>query len=188
VAKPSSRTRSSSRASAAQAPGGQVGGAVGDEDLADRRRVEVDGAPDPLPGAEEVAALDLGEVLDAVDARHGEVDRLATGLGQDVQRRLGQLDDVAVHGAAVGEAQDRRAGLDLAAGAGAAHEAVALQAGDEPRRRALGQVGGLGEVADADRILAVEHERQQLGRAVDRLGALDGLSPSHALELLFHAR
>jgi hypothetical protein len=108
-------------------------------------------------------------------------------LGQRVERRLGELDEVAVDDAAVGEAQDRRAGLDLAPGAVAAHEAVALEARHEARCGALGQLGRKSEVADAERLVAVEHQREELGGAVDRLGALRGLTAIHSLELLFHA-
>ena len=89
--------------------------AEGHEHLADGGAVIVDRAPEPLPGAEEVAAVDLGDVLDAVARRDREVDRLAAGLGQRVERGPGQLDDVALEHAALGHAQDRRAGAQAAA-------------------------------------------------------------------------
>ena len=41
---------------------------------------------------------------------------------------------------------------------------------DEPGDRALGQVGGLGQLADPDRRGAVRDRDEQLGGAVDRLG------------------
>ena len=44
----------------------------------------------------------------------------------------------------------------------------------------------MGEVADAERLVAVEDEREQLGGPVDRLGALGRLFTIHVLELLFH--
>ena len=132
----------------------------------------VDAAPDPLAGAEEVAAVDLGEVVDAVGGGDREVDRLAAGLGHRLERGLGQLDEMALQAAAMGEAQDRRAGLELAALAGLVDEAVALERRDEPRGGALGQVGGLGEVAQAHRLVALEQAREHLAGTVDRLGAL----------------
>ena len=90
---------------------------------------------------------------------------------------------MALDAAAVGEAQDRRAGLELAALAGLVDEAVALERGEEPRGGALGQVGGLGEVAQAHRLVAVEQAREHLAGAVDRLGALSGRAH---VEVLFH--
>ena len=78
VAQPSRRTRASSPASASGSTivagvsgssGAGVGAAERDQHLADRGAVVRDAAPDPLAGAEEVAALDLREVLDAERAR-----------------------------------------------------------------------------------------------------------------------
>ena len=43
----------------------RLGGAEGHEDLAHRRRVDRDAAPDPVAGAERVRAVDLGEPGDA---------------------------------------------------------------------------------------------------------------------------
>jgi hypothetical protein len=60
---------------------------------------------------------------------------------------VGELDQVALDAAAMGEAQDRGAGLELAALAGLVDEAVALERGEQPRGGALGQVGGLRELA-----------------------------------------
>jgi hypothetical protein len=87
----------------------------------------------------------------------------------------------------VGEAQDRGPGLDLAAGAVAADEAVALEARHEARGGALRQLGGESEVADAERLVRVEHEGEQLRGPVDRLRALGRVGAIHLLELLFHA-
>ena len=194
VAKPSRRTRSSSvveggaaddrvRRQPRQPPGGQLGRAEGEEDLAVGGAVVVDAAPDPLAGAEEVAAVDLGEVVDAVGGGDREVDRLAARLGDRLERGVGELDEVALDAAAMGEAQDRGAGLELAALAGLVDEAVALERGEQPRGGALGQVGGLGEVAQAHRLLAVEQAGEHLAGAVDRLRALSGRAH---VEVLFH--
>ena len=134
-----------------------------------------------------MAALDLSQVLDAARPGDGEVHGLAADPGHRLERRLGELDEVAVDDAAVGEAQDRGAGADLPARAVAAHEAVTLEARDQPAGRALGQLGRDREVADAERLLAVEHQGEQLGGPVDRLRAVrDGVAAVHVLELLFH--
>jgi hypothetical protein len=87
--------------------------------------VEVDPAPDPLARAEEVTPVDLGEVVDAVGGGDREVDRLAAGLGHRLEGGVGELDEVALDAAAMGEAQDRGAGLELAAFAGLVDEASA---------------------------------------------------------------
>ena len=87
-------------------------GVEGEQHLADRRAVVGHAPADPLAGAEEVAALDLGEVLDAARAGDGEVDRLPRGLGERVHRALGELDQAAAAGPRLGEAQEHRAGTE----------------------------------------------------------------------------
>ena len=82
------------------------------EHLADRGAVVVDRPPEPLPGAEEVTAVDLGDVLDAGRGRQGEVDRLAARLRQCVERRSREFDDVALDHAALGDPEDRRPGTE----------------------------------------------------------------------------
>jgi hypothetical protein len=136
-----------------------------------------------LAGAEEVAAFDLGEVVDAVGGGDREVDRLVGGLRDRLERGLGQLDEVTLEAAAAGEAHDRRAGLELAALAGLVDEAVALERREQPRGGALGQIRGLCEVAQAHRLVAVEQAREHLAGAVDRLRALSGRAH---VEVLFH--
>jgi hypothetical protein len=79
-----------------------------------------------------VAAVDLGEVVHAVGRGDGQVDRLAAALGDGLERDLGQLDEMALDAAALGEAQDRGARLELAALAGLVDEAVALERGQQP--------------------------------------------------------
>ena len=71
-----------------------------------------------------------------------------------------------------GEAHDRRAGLELAAVGGAAHEAVALEARRAGARRCSWAGRPRPRGRRRRRLGAVEDERQQLGRPVDRLGAL----------------
>jgi hypothetical protein len=136
--------------------------------------VVVDAAADPLARAEEVQPVDLGEVVDAGRRGDGQVHRLLAGLRERLERLVGQLDEVALDAAAVREPQDRGAGLELAALADLVDEAMALERGQQPRSRALGQVGGLGELAQAHRRLALEQAGEHLAGAVDRLGARRG--------------
>ena len=133
-------------------------------------------AADPVAGTEEVAALDLREVLDAERPRHGEVDRLAAGLRQRLEVRLRQL----LQPAAMGEAPQDRPGLEAATPAVLLDQALALERAQEAAGRALGQRGVAGQVGQGARLFGFDHQREQLR------GAVDGLRPS--LELLFHGR
>ncbi len=144
-------------------------GAEGQEDLADRRRLVGDAAPDPVRRPDEVAAVHLAQVLDAERRRHGQVDRLGARVGQAPQRVGAELGQVAVADAAAGQAHHHRPGPERAAEAVPLDERVPLQRGHEPRHRALGQVGRLGQLAHADRRVAVRNRDEQLGGAVDRL-------------------
>ena len=69
-----------------------------------------------------------------------EVDRLAALGGERAQHRVRELEQVGVVDAALGEAQQRRAGADRAARRVALHERVALECRDDARGRALGQI------------------------------------------------
>ena len=90
------------------------------------------------------------------------------------QRIGAQPDEIAVADAAAGEAQHHRPGPQRAAGAVALHERVALERRHQPRDGALRQVGGLGQLAHADRVHAVCDRHEQLGGPVDGLGSGGG--------------
>ena len=59
-------------------------------------------------------------------------------------------------------------------------QAAALEGGEHPRRRRLGQAGGLLQVGEGQRLVGVHHGRDQLGSAVDRLGAAAAGRLAHA--------
>ena len=93
VAKPTRRTWSSSASSSPMSvivfgpePGEpaerRLRGAEGHEHLAHRRGVDRDPAPDPVAGAERVAAVDLGDAGDAARRRDRDVRRLARRLAR----------------------------------------------------------------------------------------------------------
>ena len=169
------------RAGRAQRPGGQHGRAVREEDLADRGAVVVDAPPDPLPGAQEVMTVDLGEVLDGADAGDGEVHGLIGRRDERIQGGPGELRERALEEAASGVREDRRSGAQQPARPVLRDQTVAGQHGQQARRRALGQLGGSRQIRDADRMVAREHSEQQLRTALDRLRA------GHlGLEQLFH--
>ena len=65
----------------------------------------------------------------------GEVDRLAAGLGERVERGLAQLDEVALEHAALGYAEDRRAGAQPPALSVLLDQAAALERADAGARR-----------------------------------------------------
>ena len=120
-------------------------------------------------------------------ARHGQVDRLAGGGAQHVERPARQLQDAALEHAALGHAQDRRPGAQAAALAVLLDQALALERRDQPRGGALGDAAGRRELGQRDRLLGLEHAHQQLGAAVDRgraRGARGAVRDN--LELLFH--
>src|SRR5438309_3441932 len=70
-----------------------AGAAESEEALAVRGELERNAAADPVGDADEVRGVLLREMLDAVGAGDGEVDRLAGGVGQAAEARLGQLDE-----------------------------------------------------------------------------------------------
>ena len=129
----------------------QLGGAEGEEHLADRGAVVGHAAADPLAGAEEVAALDLREVLDAERRRHREVDRLAAGLRERVEVRLGELGEVAVDEPRCAKRSSTGPGPKLPRRPALLHEALALERAEQPRGGALGQVGVAGQLAERAR-------------------------------------
>ena len=161
-------SRSRARGRAASAFGAGV--AVREEALAVRGVLERNLAPDPVGDADEVRGVLLREVLDAVDAGDGEVDRLAARVGEPAEARRRELDERR-RGVAVRVAEEDRPGGQPAAVAEPLHEPLALERRDEPRGRALRQAGALGELADRGRLRGFDDAHEQLRRAVDRLGA-----------------
>ena len=128
--------------------------------------------PHPVGRAEKVGAVDLSQVLfDAAGHRHGQVDRLAAGHTQPLERRSADRDDVALGDTAASELQQHRPRSHPATGAVTLHEALPFERSHGARDRALGQPGGIGQLADGPRLLALDHEHEQLGRPVDRLGS-----------------
>ena len=81
---------------------------------------------------------------------------------------------IAVADAAAGEAQHHGPGPQRPAGAVALDERVPLERRDQPRDGALGQVGGLGQLAHSDRVHTVRDRHEQLGGPVDGLGSGGG--------------
>ena len=142
--------------------------------------------PDPLAGAEEVAAVDLGEVLDAVGGRDGEVDRLAAGLARARRARAAPAPRRC---ARAGRAR-RRAGSP-ARGAGArarrparpARGARARRPGARPCSWACRSRGQLGQGRPARSTRARGPAAARPGRPRWCRGRR---RPQRRLELLFH--
>src|SRR6266508_6489369 len=127
-----------------------------------------------------MAAIALGEMLDAGRRRHGEVDRLARGVGEPAQRFARELDERPAGNAALREPQQDGPGLQAPC---ALNQSLSLERGHEPRRRALRQPAQLGELADRERPGALDHADEQLAGPVDRLGAA---VLAHIVEQMFH--
>ncbi len=110
----------------------------------------VDGAPEPLAGAEEVAAVDLGDVLDAVAGRDGEVDRLAACASASASSD-GRASSTTLRSTqtALGDAEDRRTGAQPPALAVLLDETLALERAHQPRRGALRDSAGGGKLGRA---------------------------------------
>src|SRR5262249_35480108 len=125
---------------------------------------------DPVGDADEMRGVLLRKVLDAVDAGHGEVDRLARRVGEPAQARRGKLDerrgDVAVR-----VAKKHRPGCQPAALAHTPDEPLALERRDEPRGRGLRETGARRELPDGRRLRGLDDADEQRRRAIDRLGA-----------------
>src|SRR5437764_668672 len=72
-------------------------------------------------------------------------------------------------------------------------EPAALECRDQARRRALRDAARLGEIAQRDGLLRLEHADEQIGAAVDgrgsvaRQGGAGAAAGRLSLELLFHA-
>jgi hypothetical protein len=129
-----------------------------------------------------VRAVHLREVLDAGGGRHGEVHGLLARRGERMQGVLGELGEGGAQAVAVREAHDGGAGADLAARAAALDQAVASERTEQAGGRALGQAGGPAQLADGDLLGTLEDQRQELGRALDRLRT----PATHNMELMFH--
>ena len=97
---------------------------------------------------------------------HGLVGLLADRL----QRRAGQPDQVLPR-VVPGGVQPEQAAGDVAAVVVALEQLGALEGGEHPRRRGLGQVAGLLEVREGERLVGLDDRGDQQGGAVDRLGA-----------------
>ena len=82
----------------------------------------------------------------------------------------------------LGEAEEDRPGPHRAAVTVALEQALSLERGDEPGGRALGQLGGLGELADPEWPGALDHAHEQLrARSTAWLPAI-----THIMEHQFH--
>src|SRR5204862_6899004 len=110
-----------------------------------------------------------------------------------VQCGARERDDVALEHAALGDAEDGRTGAQTAALAILLNQSTPLQRGDQARCGALGDPARLGQVAQRNRLLRLEHAHEQIGAAVDGGGSVAGNwrltgsgSSLSGLELLFH--
>ena len=145
--------------------------APGEEDLAVRGQVVRDALPDPVRRADEVPAVPLGELVDAERRRDAEVHGLAGLLRERVEMVVREVDQRDVGLGALGEAEEDRSGPHRAAVAVALEQSLPLERGEEPGGRALGQLGGLGELADSERPRALDHAHEQLRGPVDCLAS-----------------
>ena len=103
-------------------------------------------------------------------AVHREVDRLPRHGGQVPQLGIGQRQHVVAGDAALGEPQQHRARVEAAALAGALEQAGALERSRAGAKRwLLGSPSPASSPTRAARRL--DHAHEQLGGAVDRLGA-----------------
>ncbi len=137
--------------------------------LAQRGAMQRDRQPDPVRAADQVPAVHLGDLLDQTAvARHAEVDGLAGLLAEPGEHRLGEAHKIGLESAAAGVGHEDLAGGEPA-GRIAADQAVALQRGQQPGGRALGQPADRGQLRERDRVAVPRHLDQQLRRAVDGL-------------------
>ena len=191
VANPSRRNRLELAVGLAVAASGSPGRRAAErrEHLAVGGVLVADRAPKPLTGAEEVPAIDLGDVLDSVGPGHGQVDRLAAGLRQRVERGPRQLDEVALEHAALGHPEDRRprvAGARAHRPARSGHAAPgrspdAMRCSWAARRRWRGRSARPAPRFRARARAGPRRGRRRSSRAQVRLDSIH-------LELLFHAR
>ena len=114
-------------------------------------------------------AVALGELVDAERRRHAEVHRLAGLFREGVEMLVRKLDERDVGLGSLGEAKEDRPGPHGRTVAVALEEPLSLERGEEPRRRALGQLAGPGKLADAEGSRALDHAHEQLRGAVDCL-------------------
>ena len=98
-----------------------------------------------------------------------EVHRLAGLFRERVEMLVRKLDERDVGLGSLGEAKEDRPGPHGRTVAVALEEPLSLERGEEPRRRALGQLAGPGKLADAERSRALDHAHEQLRGAVDCL-------------------
>src|SRR5579862_4152789 len=157
--------------------------AEGHEHLAVGRAVVLHRAPEPLAGAQEVPALHLRHVLDAVRRREREVDRLPAERTQRLQRRLREFHQAALEQPALRHPEDRRTRPQPPSLAVLLNQTPPLECGEQARGRALGDSAGRSQVSQCHRFLALQHPDQEVGAAVHR-----GYTVCASLKLLFHAR
>ena len=129
-------------------------------------------------------AVALGELVDPERRRHAEVHRLAGLFCERVEMLVREIDQRDVGLGPLCEAEEDRPGPHRPAVAVALEEALSFERGEEPGRRALRQLGGLGELADSERPRALHHAHEQLRRPVDRLST----GHNHIMEPAFHKR
>ena len=180
VANPWRRTVSSSASSCAgsvivfgvkrrSGGAGSVARPNAEEHLAVGGAVVVDRAPEPLAGADEVAALDLRHVLDAVASGDREVDRLPASPRR---ARPATAAPAPPRCARACRARRRAGSPARGAGARAAHPAPSARGARARviRREAVlfGMPLARRQLGQRDRLLALEHPHEQLGAAVDR--------------------
>src|SRR5580692_1853572 len=155
----------------------QLGGAVGKQHLAEPRGVQRDRAAHPVGAADEIGAVHLGDLVDAVPrGRDAQVDRLAGGLAESFEKRLRDRDERGPPAVAPGKADEHLTRQEPAVVI-PADQVVALEREQQPGRRRLGQPGADGQLGERDRIGRVHNLRQQRRRPVHGLRAVGVAHP-----------
>ena len=126
-----------------------------------------------------MGAVDLGDGIDAVGARHEQIGRLAALLGQALEAWLGELDEILVADARAGESQRSGTGSHTGAGWVPRDQPAPLERAQPRAQRQRIGLGGLREFGQrAGR--ALQHSGQNRGRVV-RDGIVDIAEFAHEL-------
>ena len=131
-----------------------------------------------------MAAVALGQLVDAERRRDAEVHRLAGLFGKCVEVLVREIDQRDVGLGPLCEAKKDGPRPHRPAVAVALEEPLSFERGEEPGGGALGQLCGLGQLADPERPRALHHAHEQLRRPVDRLST----GHNHIMEPEFHKR
>jgi hypothetical protein len=133
--------------------------------------VQRHGKTHPVRGADQIRAVHLRDLLHHAIGGNGQVDRLAGGLTQLLQERLGDGDQAGLRAAAPGEADEHLTWQEPAVVV-APDQAVPLESEQQPARGGLRQAARRAELGERHRVHRVHNLRQQGSRPVNGLRAV----------------